>query len=104
MGELQMYLVGFAVIACGGGLMLWLRLPRGSRRHGGLVHCQVCGRALSFQRVRECLRARDLTYPFKDMAGVRQEVTVRWLCGGCMERAARRRTKEETQETSGSRA
>ena len=103
-GEVQLILYAFLIIVGGGGLLLWLRLPRGSKRGGVLPHCEVCGRTLSFRRMRECRRARDLVYPFKNISGERVEVEVRWLCGGCMERAKRYRAGQAIpDEPSGAR-
>ena len=94
MGDIELILTGFLVILAGGGLALWLRLPKDRKKKGLLAHCEVCGRALSFRRWRECLRTRGLTYPFKGINGKREEQDVRWLCGGCMQRAKRFRVGE----------
>jgi len=56
-----------------------------------MVHCQVCGRALGWFRTLGCLVCvRGFVYPFRRVDGSRVPQRVRWICGRCHRRAARR--------------
>jgi hypothetical protein len=57
-------------------------------------HCEHCGQPLSLRRFFKQRRASDdLSYPFTMPNGQREELQVRWLCGGCERRAERLREK-----------
>ena len=97
MSEVELYAYGMLAALLGGGVIAAVAVIRGKLgpdKRPSMAHCQVCGRGLRMGRYMECLREGPRSYPFKHATGQRFEQSVRWLCGGCAQRAERHRTTD----------